>query len=84
MVSDEAIEAIQRALVVRVTQEFGLDAEVLLYDTTNFFTFLATGNDRCTEAKRGHNKAKRHDLTPGGIGLARQARFPDTALSQGV
>jgi hypothetical protein len=54
-VSEEAIEAIQKALVTRIRREFGLDGAVLLYDTTNFFTFLATSNDRCTVAKRGHN-----------------------------
>jgi len=69
MVSEAAIEAIQKALLLRVKREFGLDAEVLLYDTTNFFTFLATSNDRCTVAKRGHNKAKRHDLRQVGLAL---------------
>jgi transposase len=68
-VSEEAIEAIQKALVTRIRREFGLDAEVLLYDTTNFFTFLATTNDRCTVAKRGRNKAKRHDLRQVGLAL---------------
>ena len=52
LVSDAAIEAIQEALVPRIRREFGLDAEVLLYDTTNFFTFLSTVNDRCTLAQR--------------------------------
>lgn len=68
-VSEGAIEAIQKALVMRIRREFGLDGEVLLYDTTNFFTFLATTNDRCTVAKRGHNKAKRHDLRQVGLAL---------------
>jgi len=69
MVSEDAIDAIQTELVARVRREFGLDAEVLLYDTTNFFTFLATSNDRCTVAQRGHNKAKRHDLRQVGLAL---------------
>jgi len=69
MVTEDAIEAIQTALVGRVRREFGLDAEVLLYDTTNFFTFLATANDRCTVAQRGHDKAKRHDLRQVGLAL---------------
>jgi transposase len=46
-----------------------LNAEVLLYDTTNFFTFLATSNERCTVAQRGHSKAKRHDLRQVGLAL---------------
>jgi transposase len=69
MISEKAIEAIQAALVPRIRQEFGLDAEVLLYDTTNFFTFLSTANDRCTLARRGHSKAKRHDLRQVGLAL---------------
>jgi transposase len=69
MVSDEAIETIQKDLVMRVRKEFGLDGDVLLYDTTNFFTFLATTNDRSSLAKRGHNKAKRHDLRQVGLAL---------------
>ena len=69
LVSEEAIEAIQTELAARVRREFGLDPEVLLYDTTNFFTFLATSNDRCTVAQRGHSKAKRHDLRQVGLAL---------------
>jgi transposase len=69
MVSEEAVDAIQTELAGRVRREFGLDAEVLLYDTTNFFTFLATSNDRCTLAQRGHSKAKRHDLRQVGLAL---------------
>jgi len=69
MVSPSAIEAIQAALAPRIQKEFGLDAEVLLYDTTNFFTFLSTANERCPIAQRGHNKAKRHDLRQVGLAL---------------
>ena len=69
MISEKAIGAIQAALAPRIRQEFGLDAEVLLYDTTNFFTFLSTVNDRCPLAQRGHSKAKRHDLRQVGLAL---------------
>lgn len=69
MVSESAIETIQTALAPCIRREFGLDAQVLLYDTTNFFTFLSTANDRCTVAQRGHNKAKRHDLRQVGLAL---------------
>jgi transposase len=69
MVSEEAIETIQKDLVLRVRKEFGLNGAVLLYDTTNFFTFLATTNDRSSLAKRGRNKAKRHDLRQVGLAL---------------
>lgn len=69
MVSETAITTIQKKLAALIKQHFGLDGRVLLYDTTNFFTFLATTNDRCTVAKRGHSKAKRHDLRQVGLAL---------------
>lgn len=60
--SEEAIERVEEELVMRVREEFGLDSRVLLYDTTNFFTFLATSNSRARLPARGNSKAKRHDL----------------------
>ena len=69
MVSETSIDTIQKKLAPLIKQHFGLDGSVLLYDTTNFFTFIATTNDRCTVAKRGHSKAKRHDLRQVGLAL---------------
>ena len=69
MVSEEVIDVVQDKLVRPIQQTFGLDGKVLLYDTTNFFTFLATTNDRCEVAQRGHSKAKRHDLRQVGLAL---------------
>jgi transposase len=42
---------------------------MLSFLTTNFFTFLATSNDRATLPQRGHSKAKRHDLRQIGLAL---------------
>lgn len=69
LVSEEAIEDIEEQLLTRLQREFGVDARVLLYDTTNFFTFLATSNDRSKLAQRGHAKSKRHDLRLVGLAL---------------
>ena len=65
----EAIEKIERELLERVRQHYGLAADTLLYDTTNFFTFIATTNARCTLARRAKNKQKRHDLRQVGLAL---------------
>ena len=43
-ISENAIKKVEEELVLRVKKEFGLDSRVMLYDTTNFFTFLATTN----------------------------------------
>ena len=69
LVSEEAIETIQKKLASRIEREYGLDRQVLLYDTTNFFTFLSSANHRGKIAKRGRSKAKRHDLRQVGLAL---------------
>jgi len=68
-VSEKDIETFQERLVPRVRGAFGIDPHLLLYDATNFFTFLATTNDRADLAQRGHSKAKRHDLRQIGLAL---------------
>jgi len=68
-ISSDAITQIEEKLLPRIRQQFGVDTEVLLYDTTNFFTFLATSNDRANLPKRGRSKAKRHDLRQVGLAL---------------
>lgn len=68
-VSSDAIMEIEEKLVPRIRQHFGLDSQILLYDTTNFFTFLATSNERASLPQRGHSKAKRHDLRQIGLAL---------------
>jgi len=68
-VSEQDIEAIEERLVPRVEAGFGINPQLLLYDTTNFFTFIATSNARSSLAQRGHSKAKRHDLRQVGLAL---------------
>jgi len=68
-VSEETIGSVQKQLASRIEQAYGLDRDVLLYDTTNFFTFLCTANRRGQIAQRGHSKAKRHDLRQVGLAL---------------
>ena len=75
MVSEEAIEAVQERLLERVRSEFGIEPGLLLYDTTNFFTFLATTNHRAGLPQRGHSKAKRHDLRQVGLALMVTRKF---------
>jgi len=62
MVSEQVIDSVQEKLAPRIEREYGLNRHVLLYDTTDFFAFLATSNSRGSMAKRGHSKAKRHHL----------------------
>lgn len=61
-VAPEHIDAIQQDLLGNLRRLFTLGEETLLYDTTNYFTFIDTFNDRCELAQRGNNKQKRRDL----------------------
>jgi len=65
----EAIESIERQVVDRVLNTLDIPIGTLLFDATNFFTFIASTNDRCDLPARGHNKQKRHDLRQVGVAM---------------
>jgi transposase len=61
--------SIERAVVKRMVQRFGLDLSGLVVDMTNFATFIDTANQRAPIAQRGKAKQKRVDLRLVGLGL---------------
>lgn len=65
----EAIAPIEREIVSRVLARLTLPVDTLLFDATNFFTFIASTNSRPKLPARGHNKQKRDDLRQVGIAL---------------
>lgn len=72
------IAPIEREIVCRVVERFQIPLETLLYDATNFFTFIASTNTHAELPARGHNKQKRHDLRQVGVALlcTRQEGIP--------
>lgn len=44
-----------------------ISSRMLAYDTTNFYTYIATTNTRTQLAQRGHNKQGRHNLRQVGL-----------------
>jgi len=68
-VSQETINAVENALATRVVEEFGVDPHCLLFDATNFLTYIHSFNERSTLAQRGHSKAGRSDLRIVGLAL---------------
>jgi transposase len=66
---EDAIENIERDLLRKVMGMYSIGTDTLLYDTTNFYTFIASTNDRCDIAQRGKNKQKRYDLRQVGLAL---------------
>ena len=65
----ELLSSIEREIVGRAIERFGLSTDALLYDATNFFTFIASTNTRCEIPARGRGKQKRHDLRQVGVAL---------------
>ena len=56
------IEAIELDVCYSLIKNFGIHLETLIYDTTNFFTYIAEDNEKSKLAQHGKNKAKRGDL----------------------
>src|SRR3954468_14585812 len=64
-----AITAIERDLIAHLIREFAPDVHHVLFDATNFFTFIDTFNQRCTPARRGRSKEGRAALRIVGLAL---------------
>ncbi|MCD5417526.1 IS1634 family transposase [Candidatus Bipolaricaulota bacterium] len=68
-VSSQAIAGIEANLTARMVKEFDLDLRQLLFDATNFFTFIDTFNEKSTLAQRGKSKQGRASLRIIGLAL---------------
>lgn len=64
-----AVEPAEEAIVQRVLRTEPVAGGLVAYDTTNFFTYIATTNPRAPLAGRGQNKQHRHDLRQLGLAL---------------
>lgn len=69
-VEEDRLSSIEQAIVEAAVAEFGIDLEALVFDATNFHTYIATTNARSALAQRGHAKSGRHDLRLVGLALA--------------
>ena len=57
----QSIATIEEDLARAAVREFGVEVRGLIYDATNFFTYIDTTNS-ATLPQRGHSKQKRNDL----------------------
>lgn len=73
-----AIPFIEEDLVSTMVEKENLTLDTLLCDMSNFFTYIASANTRCSLAQRGKNKQKRMDLRQLGLLLliTRQDHLP--------
>jgi transposase len=68
-ISDEAIAKAETEIVARAVERYEIELRPLIYDTTNFATFIDSANAANTIARRGHAKGGRHDLRLIGLAL---------------
>jgi transposase len=76
-VSEDALQEISRMFFARVWERGHPSSDCLLFDTTNYYTFMASHTDSAL-SQRGKNKAGRHHLRQIGLGLlvARDSKLP--------
>ena len=68
-VDELAISKIEQEISATAVSHFGLDLRCLLFDATNFFTFVDSFNDRAELPQRGHGKEGRDNLRIIGLAL---------------
>lgn len=68
-VGEKQIATIEGDLARATVSRFGLDLQCLLFDATNFFTFLDSFNARAKLPQRGHSKEGRDNLRILGLAL---------------
>lgn len=74
----EKIALIEEEIVKKLLAIQQVKLDCLFFDTTNFFTFIDSANERCKLPRRGRNKQKRFDLRQIGLALlvSRKDQFP--------
>jgi len=74
LVTAEHVLECEKQITQRLIQRFQLDLRALVYDGTNFFTYINTRTP-AELPQRGHNKQKRGDLRQVSLGLLVSADF---------
>jgi transposase len=65
--ADDPLEQAQLRLLGLWKEKQRVSRRLLAYDTTNFYTYIASTNTRNQLAQRGHNKQGRHNLRQVGL-----------------
>ena len=68
LLSEEGIQKFEEEFSELITKKYGLSNECLIYDTTNFFTYVDTMS-ASKLPQRGHSKEKRSDLKIVGLAM---------------
>lgn len=67
--TEDKMAAFEQQFTRQLVDQYQLPTRCVVYDATNFFTFIDTANDKADLARRGHSKEKRSDLRIVGLSL---------------
>jgi len=67
-IDDRILTTIEQELFTAIRERFDIQPQVLLYDTTNFFTYIEPPTPSAL-AQTGHNKDSRHHLRQVGLAM---------------
>lgn len=67
-IPEQSIQDIEDAVLKTIVETYDIDTSHIIYDATNFFTYIDTMQE-CETAQRGHSKEKRNDLRIVGLSL---------------
>ncbi len=70
LVPVEQLRPAYQAIAHQACTRFALDEQLVAFDSSNFFTYIASRNQRNLLAQRGHSKAHRTDLRQVGYAVA--------------
>lgn len=75
---EKQLTAIERDITRCVIERYDINLDCLLYDTTNFFTWIDSFNDRADLPQRGKSKVGRNNLRQVSLALlvSRDSRVP--------
>jgi transposase len=76
--NENQLTSIERDITRRVVESYDINLECLLYDTTNFFSWIDSFNDRPSLPQRGKSKVGRNNLRQVSLALlvSRAERIP--------
>ena len=61
-ITESELSKAEDAITKKILSLYDFGLEKIALDYTNYFCYISSTNDKCTIAKRGHNKQKRNDL----------------------
>lgn len=71
--SDDALRAIEHELAARVVQQCHVPLHTVLFNATNYYTFIDSFTTRCDLPQRGDNKHTRHAVRHVGLAVLADA-----------